>query len=654
MISSALFAAGIRTFGHHAKDNAPQGIYCANGQCGQCMVIADGVPVKACITPLEQGMKVQSVEGLPELPEDNSPPGTGDIETIDVDVFVVGGGPSGLAATMELASLGVNVLIADDKNELGGKLSLQTHNFFGSITDCYAGTRGMDIGTLLSSAVRKMPSVDIWLNSPVVGVFNNGLFGCVNDGAFKLIRAQKVLITTGAREKTLAFQGCDLPGVYGAGAFQTLVNRDQIKASDKLFIVGGGNVGLIAAYHALQAGIEVVGLVEALPKCGGYKVHLDKILRLGVPVYTSHTILKAEGDGKVERVYISAIDNNFKPIEGTEMAFDVDTVLIAVGLSSVDELLAKAKQFGLEVYAAGDADEVAEASAAIFSGKIIGRKILSDLGHDVLIPEEWFKLIDMLRSKPGPLIELPQPPKELLIYPIIRCVQEIPCNPCTEVCPIGSINIPSGKLTDQPMFSNNCLGCGRCVGICPGLSIVLVDKGYDETKETAAITVAWELPDGMIEIGQDVITAGFEGEVIGKGRVIAIKESEWLDRRRLVKLEVPFNEVDLVAGIRIIEEEQPNPIPAPEIDDDSTIICRCERVTKGEIREQIRNGCRDFNSLKAATRVCMGACGGKTCKDLIWRIFREEGIELENVKEHIERPFTQEVPMNAFVKEGKR
>jgi len=136
--------------------------------------------------------------------------------------------------------------------------------------------------------------------------------------------------------------------------------------------------------------------------------------------------------------------------------------------------------------------------------------------------------------------------------------------------------------------------------------------------------------------------------------VIAIKESEWLDRRRLVKLEVPFNEVDLVAGIRIIEEEQPNPIPAPEIDDDSTIICRCERVTKGEIREQIRNGCRDFNSLKAATRVCMGACGGKTCKDLIWRIFREEGIELENVKEHIERPFTQEVPMNAFVKEGKR
>ena len=66
-----------------------------------------------------------------------------------------------------------------------------------------------------------------------------------------------------AREKSLSFPGCDLPGVYGAGAFQTLVNRDLVRPSEKLFIVGGGNVGLIAGYHGLQAGIDVVGLVEA-------------------------------------------------------------------------------------------------------------------------------------------------------------------------------------------------------------------------------------------------------------------------------------------------------------------------------------------------------------------------------------------------------
>jgi sarcosine oxidase subunit alpha len=104
-------------------------------------------------------------------------------------------------------------------------------------------------------------------------------------------------VATGAREKSLAFKGNTLPGVYGAGAFQTLVNRDLVKSRpDRLFIVGGGNVGLIAGYHALQAGIHVVGLCEALPECSGYKVHKDKLARLGVPIYTSHTILSANGE----------------------------------------------------------------------------------------------------------------------------------------------------------------------------------------------------------------------------------------------------------------------------------------------------------------------------------------------------------------------
>ncbi|MHA1550968.1 MAG: FAD-dependent oxidoreductase, partial [Candidatus Heimdallarchaeaceae archaeon] len=100
----------------------------------------------------------------------------------------------------------------------------------------------------------------------------------------------------------LAFPGNTLPGVYGAGAFQTLVNRDLIKSSDKIFIIGGGNVGIIAGYHAIQAGIEVVGLVEALPFVSGYKVHEDKLRRLDVPIYTRHTVTAAHGKDHVEAV----------------------------------------------------------------------------------------------------------------------------------------------------------------------------------------------------------------------------------------------------------------------------------------------------------------------------------------------------------------
>lgn len=83
-----------------------------------------------------------------------------------------------------------------------------------------------------------------------------------------------------------------------------MVNRDLVRCAERLFIIGGGNVGLIAGYHALQARIEVVGLIEALPECGGYKVHKDKLVRFGVPIYTSHTILSARMSKATDRTVV--------------------------------------------------------------------------------------------------------------------------------------------------------------------------------------------------------------------------------------------------------------------------------------------------------------------------------------------------------------
>ena len=133
MISTALFANGVHIFGHHHKDNSPQGIFCANGQCAQCMVIADGKPVKSCMTPVQNGMRCEPMNGLPELPlepagEDHkkgfSP------ETFKVPVVIIGGGPAGMSAAIQLGKHGVKTLLVDDKNRLGGKLVLQTHRFF--------------------------------------------------------------------------------------------------------------------------------------------------------------------------------------------------------------------------------------------------------------------------------------------------------------------------------------------------------------------------------------------------------------------------------------------------------------------------------------------------------------------------------------------
>ena len=653
VISSALFANGIHVFGRHAKDGAPQGIFCANGQCAQCLVVADGRAVKACITPVRPGMRVRTLIGHPVLEPDDAPLSVSPrMDTVETDVLIVGGGPAGLAAAAELGANGIGVTLCDDKQALGGKLSLQTHNFFGSAQECYAGHRGTEIGTILEANARAQPSVAVWTDSPVVGVFDGGRVGVVKQGRFTVVRPRALLVAAGAREKALAFPGADLPGIYGAGAFQTLVNRDLVKPSRRLLIIGGGNVGLIVAYQALQAGIDVVAQDEILPQVGGYEVHKDKILRLGIPVYTSHTVLKAEGMDHVERVLVARVDEQFTPVSGSEVVFDVDTVLVAVGLSAVNEMFQEAARLGLRVYSAGDAREFAEAAAAMFSGTIVARTILHDLGVPAEVPEAWRSLGTLLASHPGP-IRGPYPaPEGMRVYPVIRCGQEIPCNPCTTVCPEDSIVIPEGNILGRPRLVGECVGCLKCVAICPGLAITMVDRRTDPTRQRAKVTIPWEMPDGLIRPGESVPTTGSHGEPVGVGRVVRFLSGKALNKRRMMVLDVPAVDADRVAGVRVREAEPlAYPEKSEEVDPGTAIVCRCERVTREGIIEYIEaTGVRDVNAVKAGLRSGMGPCGGKTCEELILRVFREIGIDPKTVVPPVHRPFAQEVPIAAFLK----
>ena len=650
MVSSALYAAGISTFGHHHRDRGAQGIFCVNGQCSQCTVLVDGRPLKSCMTQVREGMVVRSCDGRPALPADDALPVLGRPGEHRTRVLVLGGGPAGLCAAVELGRLGIEVLVIDDKPELGGKLTLQTHQFFGSVADCWAGTRGIDIGHLLARQVAELPSVKVWADSTAVGVFLDKKVGVVTPTGYRLVEFDVLLVALGAREKSLSFPGCDLPGVYGAGAFQTLVNRDQIKACSRLFILGGGNVGLIGAYHALQAGIDVVGLVEALPEVGGYKVHADKIRRLGVPIWTRHTVLRAEprpGGESIGRVTIAAVDERFQPIAGSERSFEVDTLLIAVGLNPCDELLAKSREIGIKAYAAGDTAEIAEASAAIFSGRITGRQIARDLGVPVDIPAYWPELAAILRSRPGKTVPFVAPDLPQSVYPIIRCVQEIPCDPCQRACPEGLIHIP-GSIMNLPEFSGRCLGCGQCVTVCPGLAINLVVNDYDPSGEQALLMLPFELGLERVPLGEKVETVDIDGQPVGHGTVVAVRERPEQDRRHLVLCEVPAEDKLRVAGFTMRGPSEEVASPAPQHEEDP-IVCRCERVRKSAIVAEIRAGVRDMNQLKALARVSMGGCGGKTCSELVRRIFREEGVKLEQVTAGTARPLVAEAPLGTFV-----
>ncbi len=663
-LSSALFASGVRVFGHHAKDGAAQGIFCANGQCAQCLVLVDGVPVKSCMELVRPGVRVEPVEGLPELPPVASGAaglaGARPIETVRVPVLIIGGGPAGLSAAIELGRRGIEALLVDDKHRLGGKLVLQTHRFFGSIDAVYAGTRGIDIATRLENEVRSFPGVRVWLQTTVLAVYSDGKVGLLVEGRkYVLVEPGILLVTSGAREKNLAFPGNTLPGVYGAGAFQTLVNRDLVKPAGRLFIVGGGNVGLIAGYHALQAGIAVVGLVEVMPECGGYKVHRDKLARLGVPVYTSHTVLSANGADAVESVTIARVDEKFRPIKGSEQSFDCDTLLIAVGLDPVNEFTEKAREFGLPAFAAGDAEEIAEASAAIFSGKIRGLEVARALGHDVgEISPDWYRTADILKSRPGATVPERTPGPESGVFPVLHCNQEIPCDPCTGVCPNDLIEIDKSDIRLLPSFvaekaGKGCTGCEKCVAICPGLAITLVD--YRKDADFPTVAIPFEFLKDTLKTGDSVVVEDTEGNALGRVEVGAVKSLKANDRTVVVKVRAPREFAKRIAGIRIQPPETAEPLQRyVERTADDSIICRCERVTAGEIRKVIRDGLRDISEIKAITRTSMGSCGAKTCTPLIHRLFREEGVPDAEVVDQPKRPLFIEVPLGIFAGlEGK-
>jgi NADPH-dependent 2,4-dienoyl-CoA reductase/sulfur reductase-like enzyme/ferredoxin len=604
------------------------------------------------------GVRIEPVEGLPVLPRidprEAGPAEPRPIETVRVPVLVIGGGPAGLSAAIELGKRGVETLVIDDKHRLGGKLVLQTHRFFGSIDAVYAGTRGIDIATRLESEVRSFPSVRVWLQSAALAVFSDRTVGVLVEGRrYVQVVPDVLLVTSGAREKNLAFPGNSLPGVYGAGAFQTLVNRDLVKPTGRLFIVGGGNVGLIAGYHALQAGIAVVGLVEVMPECGGYKVHRDKLARLGVPIYTSHTVVSANGREALESVTVAKVDGKFHTVKGTERSYECDTLLIAVGLDPVNEFFEKAREFGLPAFAAGDAEEIAEASAAIFSGKIRGLEVARALGHDVgEISEDWYRTADILKSRPGSTVPERTPAPEAGVFPVIHCNQEIPCDPCTAVCPNDLIEMDKTDIRLLPSFvlekgGKGCTGCEKCVAICPGLAITLVD--YRKDAEFPTVAIPFEFLKDTLAAGDHVVVEDTDGNPLGRVEVAAVKAIKANDRTVIIKVRAPRAFAKKIAGVRLQPPEASDPLARyVERTSDDTIICRCERVTAGEIRELIREGVRDINEIKAVTRTSMGSCGAKTCTPLIHRLFREEGVPGSEIVDQPKRPLFLEVPFGVF------
>ncbi len=226
------------------------------------------------------------------------------------------------------------------------------------------------------------------------------------------------------------------------------------------------------------------------------------------------------------------------------------------------------------------------------------------------------------------------------------------CGRCIEACPKGLISMESSIL-DLPHFAGDCMGCGECVLACPGLAINLLIQDYDPSGKTVLLMLPFEFINDQIPLGETVTTSDLVGDVVGEGRVIAVREGATQDRRKLLMLEVPAEEKLKVAGFQIRDPWEGDPVDAFEEEEDP-IVCRCERVRKSEIVREIRAGVRDMNQLKAVVRAGMGGCGSKTCSGLIQRLFIEEGVDLSEVTLPSQRPLVAEVHLGDFVKSAEQ
>lgn len=337
-------------------------------------------------------------------------------------IVVIGAGPAGLSAAIEAAKIGAKVLVIDENDKPGGQLFKQIHKFFGS-KEHRAGTRGVEIGEQLLKETSRL-NIEVWLNSEVCGIEDNKELWVIRDKKTSVkIQADKIIIASGAIENAVKFPGWTLPGVMGAGAAQTMININRVLPGKKVLMLGSGNVGVIVSYQLMQAGAEVMGIVEASPYLGGYGVHTAKVCRAGVPFYTSHTVSKVIGEDCVKGVEIIALDNNWQPIPGSQKLIDVDTVCLATGLNPLTELAwiagcrfhyipelgghipihNRRMETTVEgIYVAGDISGIEEASTAMEEGRLAGINAAASLGFmndfeiKKLTKEVWNRL-DALR-----------------------------------------------------------------------------------------------------------------------------------------------------------------------------------------------------------------------------------------------------------------